>query len=47
MRLGDANFRMDWLSMETGWNLSLLESHTQEAGLWAAVINSLGRRQDG
>lgn len=45
-KAGDASFRADRLSVETGWHLSLCEAHTQEAALWAVMTSGGERRQD-
>lgn len=45
-RPGGIDFSPAWLPVVTGWNLSVSEAPTQEAPLWAEMINSRERRQD-
>lgn len=40
------DFSPAWLPVVTGWNLSVSEAPTQEAPLWAEMINSREQRQD-
>ena len=45
-RPGSTDFSPAWLPIVTGWNLSVSEAPTQEAPLWAEMINSRERHQD-